>query len=121
MSDASQPSDATPLQSPKPELQTKLHALLLQTALALVGVGQMLPHIEQFFGSIAVFVQVVPQSFEPPRQSMPHIPIEQTCPAGQTFPHDPQCFGSFCSSTQFDPQSVEPPRHWTPHVPFEQT
>jgi hypothetical protein len=50
-------------------------------------------------------MHLLPQSFEPPRQSTPHMPWEQTWPWAQATAQSPQFPGSFVVSTHASPQT----------------
>lgn len=55
-SSSSQPSTGSPLQSPKPTSQAKLHAPLRHRGVMWGGVGQALPHVPQSLTLVLVTV-----------------------------------------------------------------
>ena len=116
----SQPSVGLPLQSPKPMLHAKLHALLAQVVVALALFGQTFPQKPQFCGSEAG-VDSHPSGSIPLQLALPaahtamHDPAEQT-PVAEGYgphalPHVPQLAGSFDVFTQALPHLVVPPVH----------
>ena len=62
---------------------------------------QTLSHPPQFFGSVWVLVQTVPQAVPvAPEHEAAQTPFAQTWPAVQTVPHAPQLRGSVFTSVQ---------------------
>ena len=91
----SQPSAASPLQSPAPALQrTTVQAPAVQPVTAVPGSAHDVVQLPQRAGSTSVLAQKVdgdiPQVVSPPPQVAPHAPPEHTCPAVQAVPHAPQ-------------------------------
>jgi len=76
--------------------------------------GHALPQPPQFWGSVAVLVQLPEQSCSPERQTALQALLTQLSPAGQAFPHPPQLAASFDvsvhSAPASEPQSVSPAR-----------
>jgi hypothetical protein len=77
---------------------------------------QAFPHPPQFFGSLVVSTQTVPQLVLAP-QSIVHAPERHVLPAPQLTPQPPQLFGSAVVSTQRPMQAVKPWLHAMPHWP----
>src|SRR5581483_4391528 len=91
----SQPSEATPLQSPKPVAHRRtVHPPPEQPLVATLASAQAWLHVPQLAGSIAVLAQYCvepePQAVKGDAQVVVHAPAEHTCPAGQAIPHAPQ-------------------------------
>jgi hypothetical protein len=93
----SQPSALTPLQSPKPALQARPHALFEQVAVEFGTIWQTWPHNPQLLTSACVFVQV---------------PLHEVCPDGQ----EPQIPAWQTDPPEQDPQ-LRPPPHPSGIVP----
>ena len=91
----SQPFDAVPSQSPKPDAQvTTVHARPEQPFTEACASAQTVPQPPQLRGSMARSVQYavapVPQTTVGAAQVVPHTPAAQVCPARQVVPQAPQ-------------------------------
>jgi hypothetical protein len=73
-------------------------------ALQLAPAGHRLPQWPQLFGSLAVLVQMLPQSCWPVGQTQ--APLTQVAVAGQALAHLPQLLASVCRLTQTPLQRV---------------
>jgi hypothetical protein len=99
---ASQPSPTCLSQSAKPALHDVMaHADVSHEVWPLGTAPQVTPHAPQFWLSLAVFAQVVPQQVWPARQDTVGLQVPTQEPpehagsdAGHTLPHLPQLFGS---------------------------
>jgi hypothetical protein len=110
----SQPSEALPLQSLKPELQEKmLQAPATQAAEPLLTM-QTFPQAPQLLGSVCSFTQEAPHSTCPAGQEAEQTPRLQVVPVLQTVPHAPQLLLSVCSFTHVPLQFVCPEPHEDP-------
>jgi hypothetical protein len=86
----------------------------------------VLPQLPQFELSLVVSMHAVTpasvgQLVRPVPHAVPHMPIEQACPAPHALPQPPQFAGSTWVSTQLMPHWVVPPPHAAAHEPAEQT
>ena len=93
--EVSQPSAATPLQSPEPGVHVMIvHAPAAQPSELVFARAHVAPQPPQLVGSTAVFAQnevgADPQVVSGAAHVVPHTPPEQTCPAGHDVPHPPQ-------------------------------
>jgi hypothetical protein len=120
---ASQPSAATPLQSPKPAAQrTMLHTPAVQPAVVVLGGAQTVPQAPQLAGSMEVLAHWLtppspPQVTSGAAQVVPHAPPEQTWPAAQVVPHDPQLALSVWRLAHPPPQTARPAPHEAAQTP----
>jgi hypothetical protein len=85
--------------------------LAAQVAVAFMGAMHGAPHALQFFGSVAVFVQVPSQSVSPGPQPILHMPPEHDVSPVQGLPHLPQFDMSVCVFTQVPEHMTRPPVH----------
>jgi hypothetical protein len=79
-----------------------------------VPLPQTTPHAPQLFGSVPVFVQVLPHFVSP--EGQPHTPpLHAGRLLGHTLPQPPQLFGSEATVVQVLPHFVSP--EGQPHTP----
>jgi hypothetical protein len=81
---------------------------------------QALPHVPQFWTSVARSTQAAPQAFNWESQLALHAPRLQTSPVGHTLPQLPQSYGLVFRFTQPFWQLVRPGWHSTLHAPAVQ-
>lgn len=79
-----------------------------------VPVGHTVPHAPQFVGSLAVSVQLDPQSVRPSGHTQ--IDALHTRPPLQPRPQVPQLFGSVRRSTQSTPHATSPDAQLVVHA-----
>ncbi len=126
----SQPSDAMPLQSPKPALQVKPHVPEEHVGVALAGVGHTLPQMPQLVRDV---LRLVSQPLLATRSQSAYgdthtnaqvpaahtgVPLEA---AGQVCAHDPQLDGSLDSLTHAPEHTARGAPHEATHDPAEHT
>jgi hypothetical protein len=113
-----------PLQSESPEAHVTTQVLFMQLAVEFGGWGQTLPQSPQWFRSVRVSTQVVPQRTSAPEHSKSHDPLHTgrafAC-ALQTFPHEPQFEVSEPVSTHEPAQFMKSPLHEISHRPDAHT
>jgi hypothetical protein len=88
--------------------QLKLQALLSQNCPAM----HFVPHVPQFFGSLASTTHTPSQNVVPLRHW--HWPLTHTWLLAQAWPHEPQLRLSLEKSAHPLPQRSVPVRHTTP-------
>jgi hypothetical protein len=99
----SQPSNAEPLQLPKPIVQAASEHIPLEQTLVALGALHTFPQLPQFMASFATTAshpsRLEPLQFAKPASHVPitHVPVEQfaiACGNEQALPHIPQLSGS---------------------------